>query len=102
MWVDSSYDLAGELMEISPLAKYENAAAFDGFRFSRERAEQKLNDDPGKDIFKRHMVSTAVDHLPFGNGKHACPVRCSLQLGPERTYGLFNKIFRGDFLRPQS
>ncbi|KAJ6505849.1 hypothetical protein C8R47DRAFT_967682, partial [Mycena vitilis] len=25
--------------------------------------------------FKRHMISTAVDHLSFGTGKHACPVR---------------------------
>ncbi|KAF8145980.1 hypothetical protein K438DRAFT_1629082, partial [Mycena galopus ATCC 62051] len=25
--------------------------------------------------FKRQMVSTVVDHLPFGTGKHACPGR---------------------------
>ncbi|KAJ7660426.1 hypothetical protein B0H17DRAFT_832480, partial [Mycena rosella] len=25
--------------------------------------------------FKRHMVSTGTDHLPFGTGKHACPGR---------------------------
>ncbi|KAJ7480645.1 cytochrome P450 [Mycena latifolia] len=56
-------------------ANYENPSAFDGFRFARERAEQKVDTDPSKDIFKRHMVSTAVDHLPFGAGKHACPGR---------------------------
>ncbi|KAJ7489663.1 cytochrome P450 [Mycena galericulata] len=55
-------------------ANYENPAVFDGFRFARERAEHKL-DDSSKDIFKRHMVSTGVDHLAFGFGKHACPGR---------------------------
>ncbi|KAJ7149214.1 cytochrome P450 [Mycena crocata] len=56
-------------------ANYENATVFDGFRFARERDEQKINQDPSKDIFKRHMVSTATDHLAFGAGKHACPGR---------------------------
>lgn len=57
-------------------ANYENASTFDGFRFARERAEQKIDQESmaTKDIFKRHMVSTASDHLPFGTGKHACPV----------------------------
>ncbi|KAJ7149211.1 cytochrome P450 [Mycena crocata] len=55
-------------------ANYENATVFDGFRFARERAEQKINQDPSN-IFKRHMVSTATDHLAFGAGKHACPGR---------------------------
>ncbi|KAF8146004.1 cytochrome P450 [Mycena galopus ATCC 62051] len=44
---------------------YEHAATFDGFRFARERAEHT-------------MISTAVDHLPFGTGKHACPVSIPL------------------------
>ncbi|KAJ7480630.1 cytochrome P450, partial [Mycena latifolia] len=56
-------------------SNYENPAGFDGFRFAREREEQKLDNNPSKDIFKRQMVSTAVDHLPFGTGKHACPGR---------------------------
>ncbi|KAK7065021.1 cytochrome P450 [Favolaschia claudopus] len=61
---------------VSP-AKYENATTFDGFRFSRERTEHMEHHDPGsnQDIFKRQMISTAVDHLPFGTGKHACPGR---------------------------
>ncbi|KAJ7203041.1 cytochrome P450 [Mycena pura] len=54
---------------------YEDAEKFDGFRFAREREAQKANDDPNKDIFKRHMISTAPDHLAFGTGKHACPGR---------------------------
>lgn len=33
-----------------------------------------------QDIFKRHMISTAVDHLSFGTGKHACPVGICLNL----------------------
>ncbi|KAK7007990.1 cytochrome P450 [Favolaschia claudopus] len=58
-------------------SKYENATTFDGFRFSRERTEHMEHHDPGnnQDIFKHHMISTAVDHLPFGTGKHACPGR---------------------------
>ncbi|KAJ7774437.1 cytochrome P450 [Mycena olivaceomarginata] len=57
--------------------KYDNAAMFDGFRFARERAEHLANHNrnDNQDIFKRHMISTAVDHLPFGTGKHACPGR---------------------------
>jgi len=58
-------------------ANYENAATFDGFRFARERAEHMAHRDPSasEDIFKRHMISTAADHLSFGTGKHACPGR---------------------------
>ncbi|KAJ7124104.1 cytochrome P450 [Mycena crocata] len=56
-------------------ANYADATVFDGFRFARERVEQKNDPDPSKDIFKRHMVSTAADHLAFGAGKHACPGR---------------------------
>ncbi|KAJ7101571.1 cytochrome P450 [Mycena belliarum] len=60
-------------------ANYDNPAVFDGFRFSREREAQKMDVDSTKEgdlqPFKRHMISTAVDHLPFGNGKHACPGR---------------------------
>jgi len=58
-------------------AHYENAATFDGFRFARERAEHMTHRDPDTidEIFKRHMISTAPDHLAFGSGKHACPGR---------------------------
>ncbi|KAJ7789542.1 cytochrome P450 [Mycena olivaceomarginata] len=58
-------------------SNYEKAATFDGFRFARERAEHLANHNhnDNQDIFKRHMISTAVDHLPFGTGKHACPGR---------------------------
>ncbi|KAJ7835138.1 cytochrome P450 [Mycena olivaceomarginata] len=63
-------------------ANYENAATFDGFRFAREREAhmasaqaQEHSDSQGQDFFKRQMISTGVDHLPFGTGKHACPGR---------------------------
>ncbi|KAJ6498408.1 cytochrome P450 [Mycena vitilis] len=58
-------------------SNYENPMAFDGFRFAREREEFLADHDPNasQDIFKRHMISAAVDHLPFGTGKHACPGR---------------------------
>ncbi|KAJ7744396.1 cytochrome P450 [Mycena metata] len=56
-------------------ANFENPTKFDGFRFARERAQHMANHDPTQDVFKRQMISTAVDHLPFGTGKHACPGR---------------------------
>ncbi|KAJ7333990.1 cytochrome P450 [Mycena albidolilacea] len=57
-------------------SNYENAATFDGFRFERERVEHMAQHEPSEqDIFKRHMISVAPDHLPFGTGKHACPGR---------------------------
>lgn len=59
-------------------ANYENPDEFDGFRFARERAEHAATHDPTQDVFKRQMISTAADHLPFGMGKHACPVRMCL------------------------
>ncbi|KAJ6546719.1 cytochrome P450 [Mycena vulgaris] len=69
------YDPGILFFNYARLGELQNAATFDGFRFAREREEQKLDQNPSKDIFKRHMVSTAVDHLPFGTGKHACPGR---------------------------
>ncbi|KAJ6483217.1 cytochrome P450 [Mycena sanguinolenta] len=56
-------------------SKYENPASFDGFRFERERVQYLAQHDTTDDIFKRHMISVGVDHLPFGTGKHACPGR---------------------------
>ncbi|KAJ6624416.1 cytochrome P450 [Mycena sp. CBHHK59/15] len=60
-------------------SNYDDPAHFDGFRFAKMRQEMREERDhdqePTKDIFKRHMVSTAVDHLSFGHGKHACPGR---------------------------
>ncbi|KAF7367730.1 hypothetical protein MSAN_00836900 [Mycena sanguinolenta] len=55
-------------------SKYENATKFDGFRFAQERTEHQANHE-SNDVFKRQMISTAVDHLSFGTGKHACPGR---------------------------
>lgn len=40
---------------------------FDGFRFHRMRASNGSN--------QAHLVSTSVDHLAFGHGKHACAGR---------------------------
>jgi cytochrome P450 len=63
-------------------ANYENATTFDGFRFERERVEHMSQHDPAdQDIFKRHMISVAPDHLPFGTGKHACPVSIHTRSG---------------------
>ncbi|KAJ7652561.1 cytochrome P450 [Mycena rosella] len=55
---------------------YKHAATFDG-RFSRMREQSVCQDDTseGHHIFNRHMVSTAPDHVVFGQGHHACPGR---------------------------
>ncbi|RPD64698.1 cytochrome P450 [Lentinus tigrinus ALCF2SS1-6] len=47
---------------------YENASAFDPFRFSRMRGE----DGEGT---KHQFVNTSIEYLSFGHGKHACPGR---------------------------
>ncbi|KAG9310147.1 cytochrome P450 [Chiua virens] len=47
---------------------YENAHEFDPFRFSNMRGEE------GEGT-KHHFVSTSLEYLPFGHGKHACPGR---------------------------
>ncbi|KZT70598.1 cytochrome P450 [Daedalea quercina L-15889] len=48
---------------------YANAAAFDGFRFSRMREEDE------RERNKHHYVSTSAKDIGFGHGKHACPGR---------------------------
>ncbi|KAI9571037.1 cytochrome P450 [Boletus coccyginus] len=47
---------------------YENAHVFDPFRFS------DMRDEEGEGT-KHHFVSTSIEYLPFGHGKHACPGR---------------------------
>ncbi|KAJ7455001.1 cytochrome P450 [Mycena galericulata] len=54
-------------------AVYENADVFDGFRFSKLREEMVLETE--ERVFNRQVVSTGIDHLVFGHGKHACPGR---------------------------
>ncbi|KAI1322177.1 cytochrome P450 [Xylariaceae sp. FL0255] len=48
---------------------HENASQFDGFRFYNRRSI------PGSIGNQAHFVSTGVDHLAFGHGKHACAGR---------------------------
>jgi len=49
---------------------YENANEFDGFRFA------KLRESEGNAVRGGHqVVSTSVDNLSFGLGRHACPGR---------------------------
>ncbi|KAH8113856.1 cytochrome P450 [Phellopilus nigrolimitatus] len=55
---------------------YANARAFDGFRFARAGAGAEGGAEAGAGAGARNqMVSTAVDYLPFGHGRHACPGR---------------------------
>ena len=48
--------------------KYPNPETFDGFRFSNLR-EQSGNEN------RYQFVTTGVDAISFGHGKHACPGR---------------------------
>ncbi|KAF7367750.1 hypothetical protein MSAN_00838900 [Mycena sanguinolenta] len=72
-------------------SKYENAAKFDGFRFARERAEHQANHEANdsQDVFKRQMISTAVDHLPFGTGETRMPGTLFRSNGAEGNDGAF-------------
>ncbi|EUC47347.1 hypothetical protein COCMIDRAFT_3606 [Bipolaris oryzae ATCC 44560] len=47
---------------------YTNPQVFDGFRFSRLKEESQ-------GPTKHQMVSTDIEYLLFGHGKHACPGR---------------------------
>ncbi|KAJ7736199.1 cytochrome P450 [Mycena maculata] len=38
------------------------------------RESQRIHDN-GPGVFNRHMISTGVEHLPFGHKLHACPGR---------------------------
>ncbi|KAJ6557715.1 cytochrome P450 [Mycena capillaripes] len=58
--------VSGRVVHYDP-ANYENAAVFDGFRFSRVRE--------GEGGPARPMVATGVDHLSFGHEPNACPGR---------------------------
>ncbi|KAF7360043.1 hypothetical protein MVEN_00732100 [Mycena venus] len=67
--------VAGNAVHYDP-KNYDNPDEFDGFRFSRIREEHKgvATAEEGE-VFNKHMVSTAQNHLVFGHGRHACPGR---------------------------
>ncbi|KAJ7287864.1 cytochrome P450 [Mycena rebaudengoi] len=54
-------------------ANYVDATAFNGFRYSKER--DALLESPENKTFRQHMVTTGMQHLVYGHGKHACPGR---------------------------
>ncbi|KAJ7845095.1 cytochrome P450, partial [Mycena leptocephala] len=57
-------------------ANYENPEIFDGFHFSHLREEHPSHDADGPDgFFNRYMVTTGLDHVVFGHGRHAWPGR---------------------------
>ncbi|KAH7908171.1 cytochrome P450 [Hygrophoropsis aurantiaca] len=49
-------------------AVYDNAEVFEPFRFADLREEEG-------EAVKHQMVSTSLEYLPFGHGRHACPGR---------------------------
>ncbi|KAJ7041349.1 cytochrome P450 [Mycena alexandri] len=70
----------GEFLEIAVMdthhdpTVYDAPDTFDGFRFSRLRDGQPDQQERGG-VFKHGMVTTSLDYLPFGHGRHACPGR---------------------------
>ena len=50
-------------------SNYANAQEFDGFRFYAMDDEKAAQASEGS--VKQHMVTTSVDYVPFGHGKHA-------------------------------
>ena len=51
---------------------YENPTEFDGFRFVKMREQAIASGRPEK---KFDIISTGIESLPFGHGRHACPGR---------------------------
>ncbi|KAJ6609424.1 cytochrome P450 [Mycena sp. CBHHK59/15] len=83
---------------------YDNAADFDGFRFSRVRDERgdRLGNDQSS-AFNRQMVTTSDDYLSFGHGRHACPGRffATIQLKTMLAHLLINYDIKGEtHIRP--
>ncbi|KZT39039.1 cytochrome P450 [Sistotremastrum suecicum HHB10207 ss-3] len=72
---DGSFVPAGTMISVPAAAVHQdpsiygdNAREFDGFRFSKMAEED--GDNP-KNLF----VTTSVDYVAFGHGRHACPGR---------------------------
>ncbi|CAK5271274.1 unnamed protein product [Mycena citricolor] len=54
---------------------HENPRVFNGFRYSQLRDEKADKHTVEEGIFNSHMITTSMEHLTFGHGKHACPGR---------------------------
>ncbi|CAK5266785.1 unnamed protein product [Mycena citricolor] len=54
---------------------HEDPEVFKGFRYSDLREAKADNHTVEAGIFNSHMVSTSMEHLSFGHGKHSCPGR---------------------------
>lgn len=59
----------------------DTAESYDAFRYSREREQFASRTDAAKvaeeglKVAQMGMVTTSVEHFPFGHGRHACPGR---------------------------
>lgn len=60
---------------------HKDSETYDAFRYSRPRESYDAKSSDEKDhreelkLKQLGMVTTGVDHLPFGHGRHACPGR---------------------------
>ncbi|CAK5271097.1 unnamed protein product [Mycena citricolor] len=54
---------------------HKDPEVFNGFRYSQLREEKADHHTVEEGIFNSHMVTTSMEHLVFGHGKHACPGR---------------------------
>ncbi|KAJ4404357.1 hypothetical protein N0V82_010511 [Gnomoniopsis sp. IMI 355080] len=56
----------------------DTAESYDAFRYSRERERVANSANRSEEALKAAqmgMVTTSVEHFPFGHGRHACPGR---------------------------
>ncbi|CAK5282148.1 unnamed protein product [Mycena citricolor] len=54
---------------------HKDPEVFNGFRYSDLREAKADNHSVEEGIFNSHMVTTSIEHLAFGHGRHACPGR---------------------------
>ncbi|KAF8202022.1 cytochrome P450 [Mycena galopus ATCC 62051] len=61
----------GTFVEVAAMERHHDPDKFDGFRFSRLREGQR----GASSAFMHGVVTTSLDYLAFGHGRHACPGR---------------------------
>ena len=89
---------------------HQNSETYDAFRYSRPRevydALPKDQKNPKEELTMKQlgMVTTGLDHLPFGHGRHGCPGRFFVahELKMALAYLLLNYDFKLLSERPKT